>query len=53
MTEATKPEATKPEDRTAELELELAAAQRTIEVLIARLERDCARPPQQVVFTTN
>src|SRR5215467_4089397 len=40
-------EPTKPEDRTAELELELAAAQRTIEVLIARLERAGTTPPTQ------
>ncbi len=34
-------------DRIAELELELAAAQRTIEVLIARLERGSSTPPAQ------
>jgi len=39
---------TKPSDeRIAELELELAAAQRTIEVLIARLERAGTTPPAQ------
>jgi signal transduction histidine kinase len=38
----------KPRDeRIAELELELAAAQRTIEVLIARLERAGTTPPAQ------
>ena len=36
-----------PEDRIAELELELAAAQRTIDVLIARLERTGTTPPTQ------
>jgi signal transduction histidine kinase len=36
-----------PEDRIAELEAELAAAQRTIDVLIARLERAGATPPTQ------
>lgn len=36
-----------PEDRIAELELELAAAQRTIDVLIARLERAGTTPPTQ------
>ena len=41
--DATKP----PEERIAELELELAAAQRTIEVLIARLERAGTTPPTQ------
>jgi signal transduction histidine kinase len=35
------------EDRIAELEIELAAAQRTIEVLIARLERAGTTPPTQ------
>src|SRR5688572_29070866 len=35
------------EERIAELELELAAAQRTIEVLIARLERAGSTPPTQ------
>jgi signal transduction histidine kinase len=35
------------EERIAELELELAAAQRTIEVLIARLERGNSTPPAQ------
>ncbi|HUS27691.1 MAG TPA: HAMP domain-containing sensor histidine kinase [Kofleriaceae bacterium] len=35
------------DDRIAELELELAAAQRTIEVLIARLERAGTTPPAQ------
>ncbi|HEY5950808.1 MAG TPA: HAMP domain-containing sensor histidine kinase [Kofleriaceae bacterium] len=35
------------DDRTAELEIELAAAQRTIEVLIARLERSGTTPPTQ------
>jgi signal transduction histidine kinase len=34
-------------ERIAELELELAAAQRTIEVLIARLERGSTTPPAQ------
>ena len=33
-----------PEERIAELELELAAAQRTIDVLIARLERGSQGP---------
>lgn len=37
----------KAEERIAELELELAAAQRTIEVLIARLERGNTTPPAQ------
>ena len=36
-----------PEERIAELEAELAAAQRTIDVLIARLERAGATPPTQ------
>jgi signal transduction histidine kinase len=36
-----------PEERIAELELELAAAQRTIDVLIARLERGGTTPPTQ------
>jgi len=36
-----------PADRIAELELELAAAQRTIDVLIARLERSGTTPPSQ------
>lgn len=36
-----------PEERIAELEIELAAAQRTIEVLIARLERTGTTPPTQ------
>jgi len=36
-----------PEERIAELELELAAAQRTIDVLIARLERAGTTPPTQ------
>jgi signal transduction histidine kinase len=35
------------DERIAELELELAAAQRTIEVLIARLERAGTTPPAQ------
>src|SRR5262245_46342984 len=35
------------DDRIAELEIELSAAQRTIEVLIARLERQGATPPTQ------
>ena len=35
------------EDRIAELESELAAAQRTIDVLIARLERAGTTPPTQ------
>lgn len=35
------------DDRIAELELELAASQRTIEVLIARLERAGTTPPAQ------
>src|ERR1700712_232720 len=35
------------EERTTELEDELAAAQRTIDVLIARLERTGATPPTQ------
>lgn len=38
---------TAAEDRIAELELELAAAQRTIDVLIARLERGTTTPPAQ------
>jgi signal transduction histidine kinase len=36
-----------PEERIAILEAELAAAQRTIDVLIARLERAAAAPPSQ------
>jgi signal transduction histidine kinase len=40
-------EVAKVNDRIAELELELAAAQRTIEVLIARLERGSTTPPAQ------
>jgi signal transduction histidine kinase len=36
-----------PEERVVELELELAAAQRTVEVLIARLERGTNTPPAQ------
>jgi len=36
-----------PEERIAELELELAAAQRTVDVLIARLERAGTMPPTQ------
>jgi signal transduction histidine kinase len=36
-----------PEERLAELETELAAAQRTIDVLIERLERVGATPPTQ------
>src|SRR5512135_265803 len=43
MSDATK----SADDRIAELELELAAAQRTIEVLIARLERAGTTPPTQ------
>jgi signal transduction histidine kinase len=35
------------EDRIAELELELAASERTIDVLIARLERSGAVPPSR------
>ncbi len=35
------------DDRVAELEAELEAAQRTIDVLIARLEREGATPPTQ------
>ena len=35
------------EDRVTELEDELAAAQRTIDVLIARLERTGTTPPTQ------
>ena len=38
---------TKPEDRIAELESELGAAQRTIDVLIARLERAGSTTPMQ------
>jgi signal transduction histidine kinase len=38
---------TKPEDRIVELESELGAAQRTIDVLIARLERSGSTPPIQ------
>ncbi len=46
--EDTKPiELIEPEERIAELELELAAAQRTIDVLIARLERGGTTPPAQ------
>ena len=37
----------KPDDRIAELEAELAAAQRTIDVLIARLEQAGSTPPSQ------
>jgi len=36
-----------PDERITELEDELAAAQRTIDVLIARLERSAATPPTQ------
>jgi signal transduction histidine kinase len=39
--------ATTAEDRVIELEAELAAAQRTIDVLIARLERAGSTPPTQ------
>ena len=43
----TEPATKNPEERIAELELELAAAQRTIDVLIARLERAGTTPPTQ------
>ncbi|HSN25464.1 MAG TPA: HAMP domain-containing sensor histidine kinase [Kofleriaceae bacterium] len=36
-----------PDERIAELEMELAAAQRTVDVLIARLERAGTAPPPQ------
>jgi signal transduction histidine kinase len=39
---------TKQEERIAELEAELEAAQRTIDVLIARLERSGTTPPTQI-----
>ena len=37
----------KPDERVAELEAELSAAQRTIDVLIQRLERAGTTPPTQ------
>jgi signal transduction histidine kinase len=49
MANEPKPIETKPvDDRVSELESELAAAQRTIDVLIARLERSAKTPPTQV-----
>jgi signal transduction histidine kinase len=41
------PPPTTSEERIAELEAELAAAQRTIDVLVARLERAVTTPPTQ------
>ena len=47
MSDPSKPAEDRTVDRIGELELELAAAQRTIEVLIARLERAGTTPPTQ------